>query len=136
MMMVFGSRVPALAQWKHAVATKKQAALRAKFILLANTVSPNPPVSDTYACINPKFLLDDTDCTVRHAHLQLLCTVSWTRTSFAQEHTQAQYPKNYFSVSQSPAVSCSPVRSCLPSLICSASHSEPTAGERDQIVPT
>ena len=112
MVMVFGSRVAALAQWKHAVATKKQAALRAKFILLANTVSPNSPVSDTYACTNPKFLLDDTDCTVRLAHacanLQLLCTVLWTRTSFAQEHTQAQYPKKRL-LSQS--VACSVLQS-------------------------
>ena len=71
-----------------------------------------------------------------HAPICSCCALSCGRVPRLHRNTHKRnIPKNDFSVSQSPAVSCSPVRSCLPSLYCSASHSEPTAGERDQIVP-
>ena len=49
MLMMFGSRVAALAEWRQEVATRMQAVMCAKFILLANKVSPSPLGSDTYA---------------------------------------------------------------------------------------
>ena len=39
-------------------------------------------------------------------------------------------PETNFWVSQSPGVRCCPGRSCLQSVLCSASHPEPTADER------
>ena len=103
MVMVFDSRLAALAPWRHDVASRMQAVMRAKFKLLAAIARPSPLVYDTYACINPQFLVDDTNCTVRSAYacatLQLLSVLlsaytSMYHVSVREEHTQAEYPRN------------------------------------------